>query len=483
MPSVKSRVFDVTSVAIIGAGPSGLAAARFLLAEQHFKRIDVFEQRSRVGGVWNFNPAVKHVPSDLPLPQVAPATDINAGEGSDEFLSPLYDLLETNIPKDLMRLSDVEWGQDVQLFPKHQTVTELVERYADHVRHLIRFDTRVLHVQSKAADHEVAPGWIVRTRGLDGVEVVQEYDAVIVANGHFNVPHIPDYPGLKDWGSRNPGGVSHSMFYKHPDDYQDKKIVVVGNAPSGIDIANQIKVTCRSPLLHSQRSESFLLSDPEPCRKVMPAIAEFLPGSDRAIRFVDGHIERDIDQVLFCTGYLYSFPFLDVSPPVIDDGVYVKGLWQHLFYRHDPTLAFTVLQQRVIPFPMAEAQAAVLARVWSGRLSLPSEMEMEHWERNLQEETLRDRDFHLLKFPKDADYINAMYDYAMSAQCPKKGKVPPRWSVKEYWIRERFPAIKKAFQDLGEDRYHIRTIEELGFDYEKWKKEEDHGDKLQSDKL
>jgi protoporphyrinogen oxidase len=43
--------FNVKKIAIIGAGPSGLAAAKFLLAEEYLEKIDLFEQQSEVGGV------------------------------------------------------------------------------------------------------------------------------------------------------------------------------------------------------------------------------------------------------------------------------------------------------------------------------------------------------------------------------------------------------------------------------------------------
>lgn len=234
----------------------------------------------------------------------------------------------------------------------------------------------------------------------------------------------------------------------------------------------QIMTTCKWPLLQSSRSESFLLSDASSRKQECPEIAEFLL-DNRAVRFANGTVEEDVDAVLFATGYFYSFPFLNtVDPPLIRDGTRVTNLYQHMFYRPQPTLAFPVLQQRVIPFPMAEAQAAVIARVWSGRLSLPSQSEMASWEEETSKETGGGRDFHLLKFPKDANYINAMHDWAMSAEDGEsKGKEPPFWGEKQYWMRERFPAIKKAFQDKGDDRHHITSIEELGFDFEEYKKE------------
>ena len=178
--------------------------------------------------------------------------------------------------------------------------------------------------------------------------------------------------------------------------------------------------------------------------------------------------EKNVDAIVYCTGYLYSFPFLSsLDPPLITDGSHVENLYQHVLYRPDPTLAFPVLNQRVIPFPMAEAQAAVMARVWSGRLQLPSEEEMASWESETKDETERGRDFHLLQFPKDADYLNMLHDWASSVDdndaiqengsqqdedrhtapnghkpmqnghSSRKGKEPPYWGEKEYWMRAR----------------------------------------------
>ena len=53
--------------------------------------------------------------------------------------------------------------------------------------------------------------------------------------------------------------------------------------------------------------------------------------------------------------------------------------------------------QKIIPFPLAEAQSAVIARVWSGRLTLPSPRAMAEWERKTLDNTGGGRDLHLLK--------------------------------------------------------------------------------------
>lgn len=95
------------------------------------------------------------------------------------------------------------------------------------------------------------------------------------------------------------------------------------------------------------------------------------------------------------------------------------------------------------------------------------------------------KNLHVLKFPKDADYINMCYHWGMSANGSEPkismtdgevgnegrpfGKVPPYWGEKEYWMREHGVEIKKAFQRFGEQRHGKRTLEDVGFSYEKWK--------------
>lgn len=459
----------------------------------------MFEQRARVGGIWDYHNESKELPERLAAPQLSADTGLSkplwdqsgtkkalGDDAGDQarFLSPLYDRLETNIPRSLMGFSDLDWPQDAQLFPKHETVTDYIEKYAEDVKPLIKFQTQVLEIRPEGE------GWSVKTQKIaqDSTGEVSEerYDAVVVASGHFTVPYIPDVKGMKEWSEKYPGVISHSLYYKRPEEYHNKvhisveegrhslltsmqKVVVVGNGPSGLDIAAQIMTTCTKPLIQSQKSESMMLSDPSPSKTEKPEIDEFIL-EDRALRFQDGSIEKDIDIILYSTGYFYSFPFLrSLDPPLIGDGTHVQNLYQHMICRQHPTLMFPVIQQRVIPFPMAEVQAAVIARLWSNRLSLASEEEMRAWEQKTHDETGGGRNFHLLSFPKDANYINSMYDWAMSApDADTVGKKPPRWGEKQYWMRERFPAIKKAFQDRGDARHKVKTLEELGFDFEEY---------------
>ena len=453
---------------------------RYLLAENHFQTIDIYEQQASFGGAWNYT---SYIPSKKPdIPQINPhqplETPVKMTKSTSSlpcnektkliFSSPMYDRLETNVPKFLMQHSGKPFPQDAQLFPTRETVSRYIEQYATDVCHLVRFNCQVLDVRLMEEDFT----WLVTSKNLVSNHISKSvYDGVIVANGHYTVPFVPDMKGIHSWNIEYEGAISHSKFYRRPDEFMNKKVIVVGNSASGTDVSTQIGTVSKQPLLVSQRSESFISQGTSSYQVEMPEIVEFLPPSqhDRAVRFDNGHIETGVERIIFCTGYLYSLPFLSsLNPPLIDDGGRVKNLFEHIFSIDHPNLAFIGLPLKIIPFPLTEAQGAVISRVWSGRLALPSESDMRSWEDTTIAEHGAGRGFHAMKFPDDLKYNNRMYDWAMKASSPSLGKEPPRWSEKDAWARERFPAIKRAFAEKGEARHKIRSMEELGFDYEAW---------------
>ena len=447
-------------------------ASRYLLAEDCFDAIDIFEQQASFGGVWNYsNDAIGAIdipqtnprqPLDEPIWHSVLDQNVNAkGTKQATFVSPMYERLETNIPHSTMKFSDAPSLEDHQLFPSREVVTQYLEDYGEDVRHLVSFQTQVIEI------HQIRPGaHQVRFKSL-GTNVIFEktYDAVVVANGHYTVPSLPNIKGIKEWNRANPGVISHTKFYRRPGPFADKKVMVVGNAASGTDIASQIGAVSQHPLLMSQRSDS-ILAFTAGYKEIVPEIAEFLPESQgtRAVRFANGRVEEDLDAVVFATGYYYSFPFLpSLQSKIISTGERVQHLYKHLFYIDDPTIVFIGLPSKIIPFRTVEGQGAVVARVWANRLELPSTLEMKRWEEDAIAERGGGRRFHVLTFPEDFEYHNKLVDWATRAT-GRGGKLPMRWSAKEAWARKRFPAIKKAFEDKGDARHCIKTIQELGYD-------------------
>ncbi|KAI0428491.1 hypothetical protein F5Y09DRAFT_312794 [Xylaria sp. FL1042] len=550
-------VFSINRIAIMGAGPSGLAAAKHLLAEGFLSsQIDIYEQQADVGGVWNYSTVTSPEPPRVPQTDARAPLDTpiypetlaeqekaeyedyvfdsdeevctapgsgacslppvsHKEKGPPIFPNPMYDNLHTNIPHTLMRYSDLGFTtdgkgkgthEDCEIFPSRQVVQEYLLQYARDVRHLVRFSTQVTDISlqkplpntleaSSGEQVKIKDKWTVRsTNLLTDVSRVETYDAVVVASGHYSTPYIPSVPEISAFATKHPGTISHSKTYRKASAFAGKRVVVVGSASSGLDIASQVSSVCASPLIISARSPV-----PEDMGahlgvgdkvRVVGQIKRFLvnekgievfssPASSSADAEGEENTERilDVDAILFCTGYLFTFPFISESslpsstPSLITDGRRVHGLARHFIHTYHPTLVFPALPIKIIPFPLAEAQAAVFARLWSNRLPLPSHEELQSWEREDEEgkgfegERVPGKSFHV--FPKggDARYINALHDWALQAREGQrgKGKEPPFWGDEELWQRSIYAQAKIQFEKTGRK---ARTLRELGFEHE-----------------
>jgi ACS family pantothenate transporter-like MFS transporter len=50
----------------------------------------------------------------------------------------------------------------------------------------------------------------------------QEFDAVVVASGHYHAAKVPNISGLVEWKQRWPQRVQHSKGYRTPEEFQGK---------------------------------------------------------------------------------------------------------------------------------------------------------------------------------------------------------------------------------------------------------------------
>ncbi|KAH9215946.1 flavin dependent monooxygenase-like protein [Leptodontidium sp. 2 PMI_412] len=457
--------FNVKRIAVIGAGPTGLAATKYLLAEKAFDIIDTYEQQAEVGGVWNYTPSLTE---RVPVPQTTPWAPPEKpswpkGAPAPIFSNPMYEKLNTNIPKPLMKYSDQDFPADALLYPTRQDVQVYLVKYSQDIRYLISFSSQVEDVTLSEANGQDLWTLIAKST-ITGEQSTKQYDAIVVANGHYSVPWIPAVPGIAEFNAAYPSIISHSKIYRSPESFKGKKVIVVGNAASGLDIGNQITAVCRKPLLNSINGPStFQLPVDGVTKEEVPKIIEYII-EGRAVKFEDGRVEKDIDAIIYATGYLYSFPFLkSLDPPLVTTGRRTIGLWQQIFHIGHPTLAFSALGQKIIPFPLSEAQGAAMAKVWSNNLSLLSVEEMEAWEKSKVDELGDGTPFHVLGYPKDAAYINYLHDWVKEAS-NGFSKNPPFWDERLCWLREIYVDIKNKFADTG---MKATSLEELGFDFDK----------------
>ena len=184
-------------IALIGAGPMGLACARVL--GQQGLAFQGFELHSDVGGLW-----------DIEGPR-----------------STMYASAHLISSKTRTQFRDFPMDPQVADYPSHRVLKAYFRAFADRfdLRRHFRFGAEVLRCEP-----EPQGGWRVVWRAA-GEEHEGRFSAVMIANGTLSEPNLPRFPGTFT------GELIHSAQYRHPDQLRGKRVLVVGGGNSGCDIA------------------------------------------------------------------------------------------------------------------------------------------------------------------------------------------------------------------------------------------------------
>ncbi|KAI1206687.1 putative dimethylaniline monooxygenase [Annulohypoxylon truncatum] len=459
----------IKSVAVVGAGAAGAITAAALKAENYFERIRVFERRETPGGTWIFDPdpqpALKVEPGKLP-PEVDPPLEIpqdlprvTAPDRRERFSkTPIYNSLTTNVPDIAMSFSDRRFAYGP--FAPHYVPRQYLESYfsAHGTDKLLSLNTTVEDISKLPPATTTAEGsgggfdrWKLTLRKYDPARHVdawweEDFDAVILANGHYSVPYVPRVDGLEAYVAAYPGRVQHSKYYRSPLPYAGKKVLVIGNSASGHDLTAELVSTASLPVLQSRRSPSRWDGDtPPPGIRWKPVIRSY-SASTGSIHFSDGTTlrESDVDHVIYATGYKPSFAFWNAARnggPLYDYAANkLVGNYLHTFFRAYPTLA-VVGVPRVLTFRSFEYQAVALARLFSSRNArpLPSVAEQERWEREREELTRREgRKFHDVDWESGETFawLEALFDIAGLGTLRGEGRIPPALTEEMIWAIE-----------------------------------------------
>ncbi|XP_002735404.1 uncharacterized protein LOC100377826 [Saccoglossus kowalevskii] len=345
----------ILQVAVIGAGAAGLCAARHLASKPHLFQPHVFEKEEQVGGTWIYT------------------EDVEKNKYGFTVHSSMYKNLKTNLPKEVMAFPDFPFDKTLPSFLTHQQVLQYLKDYAQHfdLNKFIKFKTCVDHIKpviTSSKENQVI--WDVGFRGIeqssDDIET-QQFDAVIVCNGHYAEPQIPNIQGMSSFH----GNIVHSHHYRHPEDYKDKNIVLLGAGASGIDVALDIAPCARRVILSHNKN---------PLVSALPENMSQAPGikylKDNKVIFKNDQ-EEEIDVLMLCTGYKYSFPFLspECNVQVIDSRV--TSLYKHAIHTQFPYLSFIGICSVICPFPQFDCQALFIMSILDGSQQLPSRHEME----------------------------------------------------------------------------------------------------------
>ncbi|XP_074322936.1 flavin-containing monooxygenase FMO GS-OX-like 8 [Apium graveolens] len=354
------------NVCVIGAGPSGLVAAIEIRKEGH--NVVVIEQNNDIGGQWLYNPSVE---AEDPLGRCSTL----------KVHSSVYDSLRLHTPRETMGFSDfpILVKNDPRHFPGHREVFLYLQDFCEafELREMIRFDTRVENVKMLNGGDQIGKdlSWVVKSIDNKNEMVVEElFDVVVVATGHYSHPRLPTIKGIDDWRIKQ----LHSHVYRVPDPFLNEVVVVVGNSLTGLDIVMELLQVAKE--VHSS-SKSLDLS--EGLSKVISkhdTLHHHLEidslHEDGRVVLVDGSCIA-ADTIIYCTGYEYTFPFLESKGIIAVDDGRVGPPYEHTFPPSlAPSLTFIGIPRKIIGFPFFESQARWIAQLLSAKTSLPSSDDM-----------------------------------------------------------------------------------------------------------
>ncbi|MDO9435805.1 NAD(P)/FAD-dependent oxidoreductase [Hydrogenophaga sp.] len=209
-------------IALIGAGPSGLAGARCL--QKHGIPFQGFEAHTDVGGLWNI-----HNPR-----------------------STVYQSAHLISSKRMTEFNEFPMPEDVADYPSHRELLRYFSAFADHfqLRDHVQFGTRVLHVEPMSNAPDTL--WRVTTEDANKLQTTADYKGVVVANGTLAEPNLPSFEGHFN------GELLHTSAYKSADQFRDKRVLIVGAGNSGCDIAVDAVHQARSVDISVRRGYYFV---------------------------------------------------------------------------------------------------------------------------------------------------------------------------------------------------------------------------------
>ncbi|KAI5476181.1 hypothetical protein MNV49_000342 [Pseudohyphozyma bogoriensis] len=406
----------IKTVAIIGAGPAGLQAAAAL--SEHNFTIRLFDRQDTPGGNWYYQDAVpfREAYPDRPAPVGAyvPETPgvesrlYSEGDGGlslDERWrehtrpSPVWNALHTNSPAVITELPDAPYPKDSPWVISAHQIQRHIRAFAS-IHSLNSNDRPTGQQQSSATSYATrvellkkkGDKWTLSLRKLERVSHdkiraswwTEDFDAVVVATGNYDSPHVPEIKGLKAWSEvvRSDGShpVWHSQAYRRPEPFKGKNVLLIGASVSASEISRELGPVTDTLWIsirnNTNRAAHFLNRS---IRRISPEalkvddIAEFEPLPLNAegieggrVRLLNGTVLTGVDEVILATGFRRSNPFLrdyiaksdgeerGVNAPILSLGGLTSLHW----------------------WTVGRYQSLGFARVWAGLARIPNRKEL-----------------------------------------------------------------------------------------------------------
>jgi len=339
-------------VAVIGAGPSGLAVLRaFQTAKANGDKIPeivCFEKQDNWGGLWNYTWRTG-------LDQYGEAV-----HGS------MYRYLWSNGPKEGLEFADYSFeehfGKQIASYPPRSVLFDYIEGRIKktEVRDWIKFSTAVKNVEQSD------DGFTVTTCDLTTSKTnVGYFDHVIVCSGHFSTPNMPSFDGFE----RFPGRILHAHDFRDATEFQGKDVLLIGTSYSAEDIGSQCWKYGAKSITVSHRTAAMGYDWPANWEEV-PLLTKV---DGQTAYFKDGS-SKTIDAIILCTGYLHYFPFMeDKLRLVTANRLATADLYKGVAFINNPKIHYIGMQDQWFTFNMFDAQAWWSRDVIMGRIDLPTQ--------------------------------------------------------------------------------------------------------------
>lgn len=375
-------------VAVIGAGPSGLAQLRAFqsLADTGASVPEVvcFEKQDDWGGLWNYTWRT----------------------GLDEYGEPvhgsMYRYLWSNGPKEGLEFADYSFeehfGKQIASYPPRAVLFDYIEGRVNKagVRGQARFRTPVRHVDWNESTQQFS----VRSHDLvKDVETTEDFDHVIVATGHFSTPNVPQFEGMDRFNGR----VLHAHDFRDAVEFRDKDILIIGTSYSAEDIGSQCWKYGAKSITVSHRTAAMGYNWPDNWQEV-PLLTSV---SGNTCTFKDG-TTKDVDAIILCTGYQHYFPFMSERLRLkTANRLASADLYKGVAYVPNPNLFYLGMQDQWYTFNMFDAQAWWARDVIMDKIAIPdaAAMQADIADRVAREDAIAD-DYESIRY--QGDYVKEL---------------------------------------------------------------------------
>ncbi len=375
-------------VAVIGAGPSGLAQLRAFqsLAQSGVEVPEVvcFEKQADWGGLWNYTWRT----------------------GLDEYGEPvhgsMYRYLWSNGPKEGLEFADYSFeehfGKQIASYPPRAVLFDYIEGRVKKagVRDQVRFRTPIRQVDWNESTQQFS----VRSHDLiRDVETTEAFDHVVVASGHFSTPNVPQFEGLDRFNGR----VLHAHDFRDAVEFREKDILIIGTSYSAEDIGSQCWKYGAKSITVSHRTAAMGYDWPDNWVEV-PLLTSVIGNT---CTFKDG-TTKEVDAIILCTGYQHHFPFMSEDLRLkTANRLATADLYKGVAYVPNPKLFYLGMQDQWYTFNMFDAQAWWARDVIMDKIEVPDDtaMQADVADRVMREDAIGD-DYDAIRY--QGDYVKEL---------------------------------------------------------------------------